>query len=87
MATKKVLLIAASGWALMALVAGCEPDQKPIEREFVCYTDGVLTERHVGVLSVAVQTKTVRVTIRYVDGQKANYYPEPGSTCQVEVVR
>lgn len=54
--------------------------------EFVCYADGVLTERHVGVRSVWWYSGINVALITYTDGQEGHYTPAQGETCQVETL-
>ena len=86
---KKVLVI-----AVMLATVGCrnaafdasETDATGV-REFVCYTDGVLTERHVGIDSaVAWNEAGGMYNLHYTDGQKMTYLPRRGETCGVETV-
>lgn len=54
--------------------------------EFVCYNDGVLTERHVGVSGYIV-VNSGRYEIRYADSEESVYYMQkPGETCGLEAV-
>lgn len=70
---------------LVALAACAKQAPAKVEREFVCYTDGKLTERHVGVEGAYVSEDRVR--INYTDGPPAFYWPEHGETCMVEELR
>ena len=56
------------------------------ELEFVCYDDGALVERHVGVAYANRRWDSVAWEIEYEDGQEAWYQQPPGETCQVEQV-
>lgn len=68
-------------------LAACEPEEsKNTELEFVCYDDGALVERHVGVAYANRRWDSVAWEIEYEDGQGAWYQQPPGETCQVEVV-
>ena len=66
-------------------LTACEPEQsKNTEKEFVCYDDGALVERHVGVNYASPGSAGWQII--YNDKQVA-YYAQPlGETCQVEVV-
>ena len=83
--------------AYMAIVAAmtlcglgltaCDPEKtNNTEKEFVCYDDGALVERHVGV-EHAVWQAAGPWLIRYKDGQEAAYEQPPGETCQVEEIK
>lgn len=54
-----------------------------VNREFVCYDDGVLVERHVGVKE-AYHQDNGEWHIYYTDPQTAWYKQDNGETCQVE---
>lgn len=55
------------------------------EKEFVCYDDGTLVERHVGVKDASQFNGHWK--IRYVDSDIVALYFQPhGETCQVEIV-
>jgi hypothetical protein len=55
--------------------------------EFVCYDDGKLTERHVGVRSAVVSSRTAYYWIYYVDSDETvDYWPKPGETCGIETI-
>lgn len=72
---------------LAAVVAACTYKAPPVvEKEFVCYTDGKLTERHVGVQE-AYRSYDGTISIQYVEGDRASYWPERGETCMVEEIR
>lgn len=66
---------------LTLALAGCDVYAR--EQEFVCYSDGVLTERHVGVHR-AVPHDAVVWDIRYFDGQAVRYVQKPGESCGTE---
>ncbi len=68
-------------------LTACEP-LKPggTELEFVCYDDGALVERHVGIVEAYRWVDSTAWALEYKDGQRA-YYAQPlGETCQVEQV-
>lgn len=71
-------------------VTACNPvggrETKGAELEFVCYDDGALVERHVGVVYAHRRWYSVAWEIEYKDGQEAWYQQPPGETCQVEEV-
>lgn len=81
-------VVAAMMFCGLGLTA-CDPDvgkfsSELTEKEFVCYDDGALVERHVGV-NYALQGSG-GWEIVYNDRQVA-YYTQPlGETCQVEQV-
>ena len=55
-------------------------------KEFVCYTDGELTERHVGVKWAQREDKDIWL-LTYVDTDEAKAYKqEAGESCGVEVL-
>lgn len=57
-----------------------------LEKEFVCYTDGKLVERHVGLHSAYLADQNIwRLT--YVEGQQGFYLQASGETCQIEVIK
>lgn len=55
-----------------------------VSREFVCYDDGVLVERHVGVKAATRAYRSGDWYIEYTDPQTGWYRPDAGETCQVE---
>jgi hypothetical protein len=58
----------------------------PGDREFVCYDDGKLTERHVGVSTRSYRDDGTWV-IYYVDSDEPGRYRQPeGETCMIEVI-
>lgn len=73
------------------VLVGCDAEQpltqKPQSLEFVCETNGKLTERHVGVKHVYRMSYTMGWEIEYVDGdgQPRYYAQREGETCAVEV--
>lgn len=56
------------------------------EVEFVCYTSGKLTERHVGVASAEEKVSGPAWKITYVEGGYAIYAQRDGESCQIEEV-
>lgn len=78
---KKLVLV-----GLLVALAGCKPapvDGVTEQKEFVCYSDGKLTERHVGV-KYTNQSNAGNgfVYISYVDNDvQAIYIPAEGETC------
>lgn len=74
--------------AAVAVLGGCSlsscSDMTPHEREFVCYTDGALSERHVGVLGARLAFGGSLWAIHYVDGPVMYYSPQRGETCGIE---
>lgn len=68
-------------------LSSCEKKpQKAAEKEFVCYDDGKLVERHVGVKHASRRVDSTAWRITYVEGQVAYYTQPAGETCQVEIV-
>ena len=68
-------------------LTACEPEQsKNTEKEFVCYDDGALVERHVGMVEARRGVDSTAWALEYKDGQRA-YYAQPlGETCQLETL-
>ena len=68
-------------------LTACAPDRpEGTELEFVCYDDGALVERHVGVVDAYYRLYSASWSLEYEDGQVAYYAQPPGETCQVEQV-
>lgn len=75
--------------ATMAVLGGCSLSScsdmtTTPAREFVCYTDGALTERHVGVLGARLVFGGSLWAIHYVDGPVMYYSPLRGEACGIE---
>lgn len=81
--TSKALMLA----AMLLVIPGCaDKPESELKYEFVCYADGVLTERHVGVETIWVSRDSISTRILYTDGVVARYTPMRGETCQLELV-
>lgn len=57
------------------------------EKEFVCYDDGELVERHIGIKDTRFMIRGSVWHIWYTDGQDTYYNQPEGESCQVEVVK
>lgn len=80
----KTLILAC---ALALTASGCTNTPEGSSLEFVCYDDGKLVERHVGVQRVYGPAATATWTIVYKDRDQWAIYHQPmGETCGVEVV-
>jgi hypothetical protein len=76
-------IVAAMMFCGLGLTA-CEPERaEGTELEFVCYDDGALVERHVGVIKAMRSHNSTAWQLRYKDGQKAYYVQPLGETCKV----
>lgn len=60
--------------------------EQAVVKEFVCYDDGKLVERHVGV-QTAITNENAVWSIRYVEGTETSYKQDNGESCMVEVIR
>ena len=78
-------VVGLSGLALTLPQAVKAKQDVQMEKEFVCYDDGALVERHVGVEHAYMQRSAVWV-LHYKDRQEAFYAQPLGETCQVEEV-
>lgn len=77
-----------AGWVGVDIAQAAQQRQraKAPEVEFVCYTSGKLTERHVGVASAEEKVSGPAWKITYVEGGYAIYAQREGESCQIEEV-
>lgn len=69
-------------------LTACDPEKtNNTEKEFVCYDDGALVERHVGIVEAYHRVGSTEWFLEYKDGQTAVYEQPPGETCQVEEIK
>jgi hypothetical protein len=72
----------------LLLLTACGQNKSPyLQKEFVCYDDGKLVERHVSV-RWATSNQYGMWWIYYTDSEEAGYYrQDAGETCMIEVVQ
>lgn len=89
--TKTEIAIAGSALGIFGvLVPGLVNDMQKVANlsgEFVCYTDGKLTERHVEVRRIVSVRRAIQIDVIYTNGARASYYPQRGEACGFEEIR
>lgn len=71
---------------IFMFVTACDnaPKEQDVKKEFVCYDDDVLAERHVDIESAIWLSNRSGWSLYYRDGQEAVYEQPKGETCQLE---